>query len=510
MKISEQFQLDKSQAELDFIDIDPDYDIPLFIDSHLIGVSHHPFSEACHSTISNFFNFFLELIGREEREQARGLFSFLHEPNETCLGISSGKPNGRGVGGTQANEIYDSIMGSRAIETGVLEHLEDFRIFIHGVGPDKVSDMTTNIIRANLIDYTQQQCKLHGIPLQANVGTGPCWNPQTRRWEHYHTEMLVVEGRQILLVPKCIVTYGRNYTFDRYHRHYVLNFVRKDHLVNNGPFVQRRELKNGRQKAWVTKEDMAKHVTPPDKDFIAGYTQQHKDLFLNFRKDTSKAAKPLTDQEIYGQLNMEEICGRLTDLLRATPPGNDHASNYHKLVLGILELIFYPNLTCPLKEFEINEGRKRIDIRFDNWAKEGEFQRMHEKRNIPCTYIFVECKNYSTDVANPELDQISGRLSVKNGNCGLLLCRSVNDYETLIARCRDIFNAKNELVIPLLDDDLLRILAAKALDPNSRPEEELLAHRIDEIVLGAKKRSNERRPVEGAKPQSSRAKRTKK
>jgi hypothetical protein len=487
MKISEQFGLAKSQAEIDFIDIDPEYDISLFIDPHLIGVSDHPFSNACHTTITSFFTFFLELVGRGEQERAKGLFSFLHEPNETCLGISTGKPNGRGVGGTQASEIFDSIMGSRAIETGVLEHLEDFRIFVHGVGPDKVSDMTTNIIRKNLIEYTQQQCGLHGIPLQSNVGTGPCWNSQARRWEHYHEDMLVIDGRQILLVPKCIVTYGRGYSFDRYHRHYVLNFVKHEHLISNGPFVQRRELANGREKVWVTKEDMSKHVTPPDKDFIAGYTEQHKHLFENFKRDAAKAARPLSDEEINSSVDVGEICAHLIEILRATPPGGDTASSYHKLVVGILELIFYPNLTCPRKEFEIYEGRKRIDIRFDNWAREGEFYRLHDKRDIPCAYIFVECKNYSTDVANPELDQLSGRLNAKNGKFGLLLCRSVNNYDTLIARCRDAFNAKHELMVPLMDEDLITILEAKMEKPNSRPEEALLAARIDEIVLGARR-----------------------
>ncbi|MDT0354766.1 hypothetical protein RJO15_03195 [Herbaspirillum huttiense F1] len=489
MKISKQFKLGKSQAELDFIDIDVEKDIPLFIDSHLIGTSDHPFSHECHKTITSFFNFFLELVRRGEVDQARALFSHLHEPNETCLGSSKGKPNGRGVANKQASEIFNSIMQSKAIETGVLEHLEDFRIFVHGIGPDKVSDMTTNIIRFNLIEYTQNQCALHGIPLQAEVASGPFWNTLNRQWEWGHHDMLVIKGRPILLVPKCLVSLGRVYSFDRYYNRYLLNFVKHDHYLTNGPFVRHKTLANGEKRSWVTKDDMRKHVTPPDKDFVAGYTQQHKDLFDNFRKEAGKNAKPLESQEIDGRVIISDIALHLIEKLKNTPPGNDHASDYHRLIVGILELVFYPSLTCPRKEQEINQGRKRIDIVFDNSAASGELHRLHSVRKISSSYVMVECKNYSKDVANPELDQLAGRFSFRHGEFGLLVCRSVADYPTLIARCHDLYTAKHELILPVLDEDILLMLKKKADSPTERPEEEFLRDRIREVILGAAKKS---------------------
>ncbi|WP_156481303.1 hypothetical protein [Herbaspirillum rubrisubalbicans] len=484
MRVSKKFKLGKTQAELDFIDIDIDKDIPLYIDPHLIGISDHPFSHDCHATISSFFNFFLELVRRGEVDRARALFSHLHEPNETCLGSSKGRPNGRGVANKQAGDIFNSIMESRAIETGVLEHLEDFRIFVPGIGPDKVSDMTTNIIRLNLIEYTQEQCRLHDIPLQSNIASGPYWNEVTRQWERSHHDMLVISNRPILLVPKCLVSYGLVYSFDRYYNRYLLNFVKHDHLVNNGPFVRNKTFANGRTKVWVTKGDMRKHVAPPDKDFVAGYTEQHKDLFVNFRKDAKKYAKPLESQEIDGRLLVSDIALHLIDVLRKTPSGNDHASAYHKLIVGILELLFYPSLTRPRKEQEIYDGRKRIDIVFDNAASSGELYRLQTKR-ISAAYVMVECKNYSKDVANPELDQLAGRFSFRLSQFGFLVCRSVSDYPTLIARCHDLFAAKQELILPVLDEDVINMLQKKADNPLNRPEEEFLADRIREVMFAA-------------------------
>ncbi|MDO8071481.1 hypothetical protein O3299_08070 [Janthinobacterium sp. SUN176] len=482
MKLSKLFKLGKTQAELDFIDIDPDKDIGLYVDSHLIGASHHPFAEKCHSTISSFFNYFLALIKDGGQDDARELFSHLHEPNETCLGSSVGTPNGRGVGGENASDIFESVMSSRAIETGVLEHLEDFRIFVHGVGPDKVSDMTTNIIRHNLIEYTQTQCDLHGIQMRDMVATGPWWDSQNRQWQWSHERMLIVDERPILLVPKCIVSYGRAYSADIYHRQFVLNFVKRAQLASNGPFVRHRKPKRGQKvgDAYVLKKELAVEY-PPQKDFIAGFTQQHKGVFEGFREFTTKHAKPLDHSEISAS-NIPEICLYLANKLTVTPSGNEAATAYHHLITGILELIFYPSLACPQKEREIHDGRKRIDIVFDNAARDGEFYRLMDTRKIPAHYIVVECKNYGKDVANPEVDQLVGRFSFQRGEFGMLVCRSVENYQTLIKRCQDVFTDRRGLIIPILDSDLIVLLEKKASDPTSRPEEDFIRDRIREVA----------------------------
>ena len=57
-----------------------------------------------------------------------------------------------------------------------LASLEECELMIEGIGRDKISDLTTNVIRTHLIEYTQDQCTLHGVPLQ-NVAVAPCFDP---------------------------------------------------------------------------------------------------------------------------------------------------------------------------------------------------------------------------------------------------------------------------------------------------------------------------------------------
>lgn len=55
MKISEKLNLTKSQFELDFVDIDTERDIPLFIDSNLIRKYDSEFNAKFVETMDSFF-----------------------------------------------------------------------------------------------------------------------------------------------------------------------------------------------------------------------------------------------------------------------------------------------------------------------------------------------------------------------------------------------------------------------------------------------------------------------
>lgn len=478
MRISEKFNLEATQFELDFVDIDTDADTPLFVDPFFLGCRTDFWSVDATRTLRSFFQAFVNFIRGGETDRARALFDYLHEPNETCLGLSSGRPRGNAIGSIDGEKLFNSIAQSEAVATGIVEDLEDFRLFIDGIDKDKISDMTTNIIRGHLIAYTQEQCKLWGIALQKNVQSGFYWDRAINAWKNRHESMLVIEGRKILLTPKGIVSYSNKYTPQKYYNKFVLEYLQHEnlrsysalvqHRVDGTPYVTKKSLKESQESAY-------------SKDFLASFTDDHPEVFRDFKEWILHTAAAISNEEM-DDSDPVLIAQYLINKLGEIVPGGEGATEYHRLVVGILEFLFYPDIVSPIVENEIHDGRKRIDITFDNSASRGFFYRLHTTYQTSSQFIFVECKNYSREVANPEIDQLSGRFSMNRGRFGLLLCRSVDDMDTLLARCNDTYVDGRGIMLPIIDDDLV-VMLNKFIEGVSNPHEELLTQRFRAVAL---------------------------
>jgi len=481
-RISEIYKLNKTQHELDFVDINPNRDFRVYLNPFVFSARSDPFSIEATRTIVGFFDHNLTLIKQGNVDGARANFQHLNEPNETCLGMSKHRPKGRGVGDENADDLFESILHSKAMTTGLVEHLEDTAIFIPGIGRDKVSDMTTNILRRNLIEYTQQQCELLGIPLTADVSSGFFWDPNSMAWQQEHTAMLIVNEKKILLVPKAVVSYVKEFNESKYHRHHALEFLQEDHLRRNTSLVRKTYNKNGSiRRRFVTKKDLIEKELPSDKELLAAFTTKHPQIFEDFRTTAAATVTPLPNSA-FEEIDVNQLIDHLIKKLRATKPGNDDASAYHTLMIGILEFIFYPNLINPIKEHEINAGRKRIDISFDNGAPTGGFfYRLQHSFGVPCPYIFFECKNYTRDIANPELDQMVGRFSPNRGKFGVVVCRNIQDEALFIQRCADSYKAQHGLIVPLTDADIVKILEERKSSA-THFEDEILSNKARQVM----------------------------
>lgn len=405
----------------------------------------------------------LQGIVAGDSDKSKQLLAALREPNETCLGVSSGEPRGRGVGRVQAAKMLHSLAHSPAGKSGLLTDLTDCALFVEGIGADKVSDITTNIIRRHLIEYTKQQFELLGLKIESRVPTGLLWETGQGRWSTEDYDFIpVVNGKKILLVPKKYVRWrgSLQQSAQKYYNNFVTNYIRDEQLRTGGRLVEVVKYKTRPDKEVVYKERV-KEEYPLTKDFLAKFSVDHPDVYRKFRKSLSDNVPPSLRRvvEISGaEFNQEQFDAGLIAALSDLPTGRRKASEYHYLMSGILTYIFYPDLINPVIEWSIDQGRKRIDIGFSNSAEDGFFKDRKDDPFCMAREIIFECKNYEADIANPEIDQLAGRFDHRRGRFGVILCRSVSNSELALERCRDVYKSNNGMIMILTDDDVISIL----------------------------------------------------
>lgn len=452
-RVSRYFELNRDQTTLDFVDVPIGNDTPVFLDPSRLRTVQSAWASECNSLLQHFFETLLRHLTANDKTAGLHMLEALTEKNEFHLGFSSGLSDGRAFGKGYANEVWNALSKSSAGNTGLLKDIEDTCLFIEGIGPDRISDAVCNILRGPLIRYTQDICHYYSIPLTPDIASGPIWNVHTELWEESLVPLPVTPFGKLLLVPKLVVRHRLVYDCSNYFIHHLLPAMQESEKKLNTGLVN--TLKDGRKR--VTKKSL-KEKYGADKLTIARETLRHPDALNEYREVAQRSSRPITHDQLAEIENIAppNFLGLLSEL-KIIPSGREDANNYEEAVEKLLSALFFPSLSSPVKQHNIHEGRKRIDITYVNSPINGFFKWV--QLHYSCANIFVECKNYGKELGNPELDQLTGRFSPSRGQIGLLICRSIENSTKLLKSCRDAANDMRGYIIILSDTDLAQLVA---------------------------------------------------
>ena len=311
------------------------------------------------------------------------------------------------------------------------------------------------------MEYTQSQCELHGIEdLVTRPASSPLWNQEKRTWKSGNVLLPLVKDRHVLLVPKHFVRQDISLAAREFYDKNVTEFLQAEHLRANSSLVH--VLKSG--DPVVTKKSV-RDEHKFSKDFIADISKEHPSL-LRAYKDAKRAIGPPKTGDIDEGFLETTYATNLINTLNEIPPGREHANSYHRFMKGVMTFLFHPSMTNPQLEKEVNKGRKRIDLLYDNAGDGLFFDRILRWSQTDAINIPVECKNYNKEVGNPEFDQMVGRFSPKRGRFGIIACRNVDKEAALLERQRDIVNDGHGFIIVLADNQIVSML--EAISENKR------------------------------------------
>lgn len=292
MNISSNYSLGLSQSKLDFVDVRLHKDNMLFVDPRLIELSQKTIVVKMQQNLEIFLSELLDRIKAKDDRQIKYFLSGLSEPKETRLGYSSGGSNGKSVGDKIKPKFELALTNSVLLKYGVLNNLGDFDLFIEDMGCDRISDVTTKIIKSVLIEYTQQQCENHKIPM-IDVVQKHLFDIQTLKWSEKKVALPVYLGKPIIFVPKDIVRRENdaNSNLGSFYRYAIKNYVATDEeLIRNIKATGKDDV--------ILLRDV-KFVYPSSKESSQKWLIRFPKLLVDYKSNfLNPKLRPLADYEI--------------------------------------------------------------------------------------------------------------------------------------------------------------------------------------------------------------------
>ncbi|MGR6899703.1 hypothetical protein [Rummeliibacillus sp. BSL5] len=291
-KVSDLFNVKDNQAELEFPNIVIDgADNRLYVDGIQIAGNSDALSKRCNLIIEDFFNTVFEHLKDENSSfEVKKLLDQSKEKNSLRLGKSEISPGvlaeGKGCSQEMLHKLFTRVETRTLVKSGVIKKPMDTILFIKGFGEDRMSDLLVSLIFKELVEFTNRQAaKAPNKPqIQENI-EGSFWNHITHQWDTFtYNQILDLQNRPLILVPKSFVTDKYVYRVDRYISSCLLAYE-----------IEMRKQENPNYKCNLKelKKELQNSLGKTGTEFVIAYTLGHPEgnLVARFRRDNEHNSK---------------------------------------------------------------------------------------------------------------------------------------------------------------------------------------------------------------------------
>ena len=224
--LTSELNLQFGQNEVDFVVPNLEQDRRLCIDPILLYNAKNPDLKSLHIKMLEMFNYAIEQFEKGKMIDSEYLINF-PEVSEIGLGYSVGTTKGSGLGSYLNKLVFNTLTSSPDLVKRKLRHIEELQLVSLGINADRVSDITANILKFFLIEYTKKQCQIWNIPICNAVPISHIFNFETGNWEDRYEDLPInpITGTPLLFVPRRIVRILPWINFDDYLRSEFLLFL---------------------------------------------------------------------------------------------------------------------------------------------------------------------------------------------------------------------------------------------------------------------------------------------
>jgi hypothetical protein len=421
-RITDHFEIYKSQSELDFAIQFLAEDIPLYVDPFLLWKSPSQQDQALHTTITNSFNHLNYLTKKGQSDEARATLIALSECGEVGLGVSRSR-TGLRIGETQANDVLSLFTSIDEYSRFGFTHFETIQLYVGGISKDRISDFACNYLKSFLIDYTVDQCHITGIPVN-DVTLDTVYNYRNNCLDHnVHTKLPInpTNGQPLIFTPKRWLRFSPWISFDDYFRGY----CPRDEIFNPGE--------------------------PEERVKVLTYNRDHYGAIDAYIQQKTRTAQDCVNDPLFTQIPVLSAKRKLTELLKL-PTGKEDGADwkYEDTAVDLLASLLYPNLDFAQAQSRTDSGRHIRDLIFYN-NRDIDFldEIFTEYGN---RQLVVEMKNVKL-IDRDHINQLNRYLHDGLGRFGIFLTRNPLP-SAMFKNTIDLWASQRKCIIAITDEDL--------------------------------------------------------
>ena len=285
----------KGHSNYDFADVAVNSDNLLFIDPVLIETKKNKWCKEAKEIITSFFDELYKAYKENNRKRKKELLLHAREQNATHLGYGSGS-NGKG---NTAEGLLNLFKPLEKLITKIptIEKDVDLVVLLPGFAEDGLSDLLTNILHKHLNDYTLEQMKKYGMK-SVKMKKFWSWNLKKACWEELEELVCCVGGKELLLVPKCILRKKYLFGTGQYFSRIIIERIREEggYMIDGKPIPKKEIIKSKRHSGKYWQYNEVTSYTQKNNDALDEY---HKELPNYYSEKYSRLSDSQLDEIIY-------------------------------------------------------------------------------------------------------------------------------------------------------------------------------------------------------------------
>ena len=255
-------------------------------------------SDGFRNIVNDFVNTVYKMYTLGNKAGAFQLFSHSKECNAIHFGYSESNYKGTGVSMKMLDQFFGYVYKSVGrIKEKLLTPIA-MPIFVKSFSEDRLSDLLVSLLKKELILYSLEQARLHGLKISNEVQRFDCWDSESHEWATFESQYVLAPNENgveelLILVPKSVVSKRFLVNPSRYisviFQH--LQLMEKYQRTNGTPKSQK-ELRES--------EIVANYQKDKDKSYILDMTLLSPEYYEAYYDNSIRFSdnKSLNDEEL--------------------------------------------------------------------------------------------------------------------------------------------------------------------------------------------------------------------